>query len=411
MRVVVADDEFFSRRAIVKMINEVSPEAEICLEAETGQEIMDFLENHPVDVVFTDIRMPDGDGLEVSEFVQKNYPETSVAIVSGYADFAYASAAIRFGVEDYLTKPVQKEKLRETLERMKRKRKAQRRMVEEKVESRMELESIRYMNPEEVFSEEKLAENLIEMIREREIDDQDTWRMVSFQIWERLTNWSRERLEEQKEYFRQHLERMKLWEYYFYPKEEFMILAASGQKDSGEDYLPAAVENMLAALERDRRLHFTAGISAAHQGLDAGILAEAYRECCGATNKKHLEPDKRVFLWDQENSEPQEELVNKILSYVEKNYQYDISLTQMANEIFFMNASYLSRVFKAGTGKTFSRYLIEYRMQKAAKLLTERDLRISDVAQAVGYNDASYFIRTFKSFYQMTPEQYRAEQE
>ena len=96
---------------------------------------------------------------------------------------------------------------------------------------------------------------------------------------------------------------------------------------------------------------------------------------------------------------------------MDENYQYEISLTQMANEVFFMNASYLSRVFKAGTGKNFSRYLIEYRMQRAARLLADRSLRISDVAQAVGYNDASYFIRTFKSFYRMTPEQYRAEQD
>lgn len=411
MRIIVADDEYFARRAIVKMIRELSPEAEICLEAEAGREIMDFLEKNPADVIFTDIRMLDGDGLEVSEFVQRNYPDVSVVIISGYADFEYASAAIRYGVEDYLTKPVQKEKLLETLDRIRRKRKARKRMVEEKVESRMELESIRYMNPEEVFAEVKVAESLIGTIREREIDDKDSWQMVSFQILERLTNWSRERLEEQKEYFRQHLERMKLWEYYFYPKEEFLILAAPGQKNSGGGYLPAAVEKMLAALERDRRLHFTAGISAVHQGLDAQTLAEAYRECCGAVNRRHLEPGRRVFLWEQDNSEPQEELVNRILAYVDENYQYEISLTQMANEVFFMNASYLSRVFKAGTGKNFSRYLIEYRMQRAARLLADRSLRISDVAQAVGYNDASYFIRTFKSFYRMTPEQYRAEQD
>ena len=205
MRIIVADDEYFARRAIVKMIREFSPEAEICLEAEAGREIMDFLEKNPADVIFTDIRMPDGDGLEVSEFVQRNYPDVSVVIISGYADFEYASAAIRYGVEDYLTKPVQKEKLLETLDRIRRKRKARKRMVEEKVESRMELESIRYMNPEEVFAEVKVAESLIGTIREREIDDKDSWQMVSFQILERLTNWSRERLEEQKEYFRQHL--------------------------------------------------------------------------------------------------------------------------------------------------------------------------------------------------------------
>ena len=100
MRVIVADDEFFARRAISKMLKEIMPDVEIVLEAETGREIMEVMEQTAADVIFTDIRMPDGDGLEVAGFIQKHCPDTSVAIISGYADFAYASAAIRYGVED-----------------------------------------------------------------------------------------------------------------------------------------------------------------------------------------------------------------------------------------------------------------------------------------------------------------------
>src|SRR5699024_4869239 len=109
-----------------------------------------------------------------------------------------------------------------------------------------------------------------------------------------------------------------------------------------------------------------------------------------AARHRRLETGKRSFLWEQESSE-QEEIVNRILAYVEENYRNDITLFQIASEKFFMNASYLSRIFKAGTGKPFSRYLIEYRMQKAAELLQKEELRISDVAQYVGYNDTSYF--------------------
>ena len=230
MRVIVADDEFFARRAISKMLKEIMPDVEIVLEAETGREIMEVMEQTAADVIFTDIRMPDGDGLEVAEVIQKHCPDTSVAIISGYADFAYASAAIRYGVEDYLTKPVQKEKLRETLERILQNRKARNQAVEERVESRMELEGIRYMNPEEVFAEEKVSDILVATIPDSGIGQDDCWQMLVIQLRERMINWSRERLEEQREYFRQHLERMKVWEYYFYPREEFLILAAPGQK-------------------------------------------------------------------------------------------------------------------------------------------------------------------------------------
>ena len=91
----------------------------------------------------------------------------------------------------------------------------------------------------------------------------------------------------------------------------------------------------------------------------------------------------------------------------QRNYQYDISVNELAAHKYFVNPSYLSRLFKSETGKTFSKYLTELRIQKAAELLKESSLKIGDVALCVGYNDVSYFIQTFKKRYCMTPEQYR----
>lgn len=408
MKIIVADDEYFARKAIVKMLGKIMPEAELCLEAETGQEIIDYMEEHVADVVFTDIRMPEKDGLEVAEYVQKTSAGTSVVIISGFADFSYASAAIRFGVEDYLTKPVQKDKLEETLKRLQDRRKAAEQVVKEQVESRLEQEGIRYRNPEEVLAEQREAQILLERIRESRIVPGDSWRMVTFRCGEQLQNWSSERLEEQRAYFRQHLERMKVWDYYFYPKEEFLLLAA-GDMVKEEMYLKTSVGKMAEALKRDRGLKFVAGISQVSQELDAERLLAAYRECMAAAEHHFLEPECQVFVWEPEDSEPQEKIVRQIIDYVEENYRYDITLTELANEKFFMNPSYLSRVFKAGTGMTFSRYLIGCRMQKAAQLLMRPELRIGDVARYVGYNDTSYFIQTFRKYYDTTPEQFRTE--
>ena len=46
-------------------------------------------------------------------------------------------------------------------------------------------------------------------------------------------------------------------------------------------------------------------------------------------------------------------------------------------------------------------------MKKAAQMLEDSNLKVSDVAVCVGYNDVSYFIQTFKKYYDMTPEQYK----
>ena len=73
-----------------------------------------------------------------------------------------------------------------------------------------------------------------------------------------------------------------------------------------------------------------------------------------------------------------------------------------------MNASYLSRLFKAAKGKTFSKYLIEYRLEKSKELLEKTILKVSDIAVHVGYNDVSHYIQSFRKMYGMTPEEYRS---
>ena len=59
--------------------------------------------------------MPFMDGLALSELVRKELPQTKIVIISGYDDFTYAQQAIRMGVEQYLLKPVVKEKMVELL--------------------------------------------------------------------------------------------------------------------------------------------------------------------------------------------------------------------------------------------------------------------------------------------------------
>ena len=98
-------------------------------------------------------------------------------------------------------------------------------------------------------------------------------------------------------------------------------------------------------------------------------------------------------------------IIEDIVNYVNYNYQYDISLNQLATHKYYMNPSYLSRLFKQATGTNFSKYLIELRMKKAKELLENDDIKVSEVASYVGYNDLSNFIQTFKKFYNITPSQ------
>lgn len=80
-----------------------------------GRSAMEMLDRGPTDLLITDIRMPNMDGLELLRHVRKMYPDTHCILLTAYGEFAYAKEAIRLGVENYLLKPVVKEEVEQTI--------------------------------------------------------------------------------------------------------------------------------------------------------------------------------------------------------------------------------------------------------------------------------------------------------
>lgn len=97
----------------------------------------------------------------------------------------------------------------------------------------------------------------------------------------------------------------------------------------------------------------------------------------------------------------------KALSYINENYCSEITLEDIAERIF-MNATYFSDMFRKVVGRTFIDYLNDLRIQKAKLLLGISELRISEIADMVGFKEDSYFIRVFKKYTGMTPSEYRS---
>jgi len=89
-------------------------------EAEDGEEALEILRKQQVDIVLTDVRMPVMDGIELARTINEQMPRTRVIIISGYDEFEYAREAIRFGVKDYLLKPVDIDELLERVNSLKR---------------------------------------------------------------------------------------------------------------------------------------------------------------------------------------------------------------------------------------------------------------------------------------------------
>ena len=83
-----------------------------------------------------------------------------------------------------------------------------------------------------------------------------------------------------------------------------------------------------------------------------------------------------------------------------------ITLAVVSNEVS-LNYAYFSNAFRKHTGKTFSEYLRDIRLDAAKKLLRQPDIRISEVAERVGYDSYKSFYRAFKDSAGVTPAEYQ----
>jgi two-component system response regulator YesN len=84
----------------------------------------------------------------------------------------------------------------------------------------------------------------------------------------------------------------------------------------------------------------------------------------------------------------------------------DLSLTKLG-ELVYLNPVYLSRLYKQTTGIGLSEYVTQVRLDKANVLLKETNMKIQDIAAAVGFESAAYFSRFFKKEMHVTPNEYR----
>ncbi len=96
-----------------------------------------------------------------------------------------------------------------------------------------------------------------------------------------------------------------------------------------------------------------------------------------------------------------------IIDYTNKNYQDKLTIDDVARHASF-SCSYISRLFRENTGKSFCDYLNNYRVYKARELLETTDRSVLEIAEECGFDNVSYFIRVFKKAVGVTPRRYRS---
>lgn len=103
---------------------------------------------------------------------------------------------------------------------------------------------------------------------------------------------------------------------------------------------------------------------------------------------------------------PGNKLIDMIEEMVRKNYSTDLSLDSIA-DMFGVSAKYISRVFKQKSGKNLTDYIGEVRVEEAKELLLNTNLKIDEIAEAVGIGSRGTFLRVFKKMEGVSPSEYR----
>lgn len=150
--VLIVEDEKLIRKGIKIMIQRCGVPIEMIMECNNGETALEVLKEQEIDVMLTDIRMPRMDGITLVKQMQnlKHIPLT--VAISGYDDFSNAVEMMRYGVREYILKPVDRNKIKEILEKLDRE-------IEEGKKLDHEIREIGFQQLIYILLNKKLTEN------------------------------------------------------------------------------------------------------------------------------------------------------------------------------------------------------------------------------------------------------------
>ena len=279
-KILVADDEYYARKALVMMLEKSELPISVNGDFEDGEEVIEYLRENEADIIITDIRMPNIDGLELAKYVQEHMPKCSVVIETGYEDFQYARNALRYQVKDYLTKPINEAELIKSIKDI----------LVEKTKSD---------NLENINKLKGIVENLdfAQLIQNKHLFDE----LIPAALW-KDPSWffmikgevSPSGYQQIEKYLKNKRTAATVQSWYFKNKGECILLFFCRQK---MDFRACIGEADLLLLKNSMDHNSWFGISGIHR--ERAEIERAYRECIYAINNRIL-INEHLFFWKEE---------------------------------------------------------------------------------------------------------------
>ncbi|BBI32732.1 response regulator transcription factor [Cohnella abietis] len=458
-RVLLVDDDKMVRKGLIATMPWSEYGFEIVGEANNGESALEFLKQHEVDVLITDLSMPNMNGIELMESVCKIYPGIWIVVLTFHQDFEWIQTSLRLGAIDYIAK-VQLEY-------------EQSEAVLERIRSRIRLEQSKRANAvphvhdtfdrgngdyvvvyalNETFniSPNDQDSMLIELKKglwlkkdgDTEKDQQSIVDLLSLQSEQQavilnLSGFRDYNIDELTGYLLNYLQHSFFYEY----EKGKSVYEISGEKVEPahdawtgakwenvmehwrslmwvvqEDYYENNMELITSCRPPSHKLE-SLFYNAKHEwlriiGEDVFISLPSFRSLRYWCDwKEWIHGARTIMKRKIQKANYSEEISRSILQaveYIHIDLKREVRIEDLARRVN-MSRSYFSQCFKDIVGLATVDYLRKVRMLAAQKLLIQTTNPIHWIAQQCGYLDEKYFSRVFQEYTGTTPSRYRKE--
>ena len=360
---LIADDEADERTLIRFLLKKYNNTFHI-LEAQNVRDALDLLTNTHVDILLSDIQMPFINGIDLVSIVKEKNPDIEVLFFSGYDDFSYVKAALSLKAVNYILKPIDPDEFYKLIT---------------EIITRLDSHKIEFSK-----SEQYIEEHFHDIVRNTPEENSDHISIdtatseILHDIETAIKMKQPDQLSKQvhtlldKYADTPHLSHIYI-RYVCTTLLKMLIAALSTQSD--EDLQNAAKEIYSFR-------HFS----------DIIKLIEHYLSLV-------------INMFNQEQN-ASNYAIYQVEQYIHAHYSEDLTLNTLADQVY-LNPNYLSNIFAQVTGCTLNKYIKQIRMEKAQELLLHTNMKVSDISQAVGYPNTSYFCKSFQKLFGTTPERFR----
>lgn len=363
MQILIVEDEPKTRNGLKKLVLTFQPTAQVET-AENGKEALEICERQFFDLIFTDICMPNMDGLEFLEQLEKRGRQ--LVVISGYADFSYAQKAMKHGVQDYLLKPVNPMKIKEVLKNASMRYRIQ------------QGSALRTLLNEREYISDKLKEQLWKKLSLKPIA------VIAGIFMEDSVQWDVQIQNCKNIVYAVQKELMDEVSTICFCRKNMLVLCVSANTARQcEDYFERLNPQIPFAQIRQ-----------------SAPLTEEQGLWLGYDEVLQKEKDELQNLQDTANP------IKLIKAYIQEHLSENLTLNEMA-ELAYVHPTYLSKLFKKETGQNISDYILDCRIQTAKEYLKKPQYKIYEVAEICGFKDPKYFSNVFKGAVGCTPKEYR----